>query len=391
MITKVIGEQPFQVLATNFSISPSNEGYTLQISADGINFSNLFQVGANVTRMVTGAANGSYYRLLGNNSEVSVNWSRQCSTGGGDVDLSNYYTKSETDEAIANAIEDIEPVDLSNYYNKSQTDQAISSATQNFVTSAQVETQIVSKNYITSGDAKTQIESYNYITSADTVDFVTSAVTDEINEHLDSVEEVTSIALNELNDKLDEIDLSNYVTKDIIEESEQVTAGALNNVYEWVENVEQEVNNRQVILVSGQNIKTIDNQSILGSWNLTITPDLSAYWTSAQTKNNIDGSLADVGIIVTDPDSGSEVIINVSDLKTKVDRNEVVVSTALNEVHQDIVELSGATANMVTSDYGSGNTVSSIWRGTQAEYDTLTQSGSTANPNTFYIITNSNS
>ena len=76
------GEQPFQVLATNFSIGPSSEGYTLQISADGNNYSDLFAVGANTTRMVTGVANGSYYRLSGNNSEVTVNWQTQCSDGG---------------------------------------------------------------------------------------------------------------------------------------------------------------------------------------------------------------------------------------------------------------------------------------------------------------------
>lgn len=76
------GEAPFQVLATNFSIGPSQEGYTLQISADGRNFSDLFTVPANTTRMVTSVANGSTYRLKGNNSAVVVNWERQCSDGG---------------------------------------------------------------------------------------------------------------------------------------------------------------------------------------------------------------------------------------------------------------------------------------------------------------------
>lgn len=82
MIHKIQGEQPFQVLASNFSIGPSNEGYTLQISSDGKNYSDLFSVGANVTRMVTGVANGSFYRLSGNASEVAINWREQCSDGG---------------------------------------------------------------------------------------------------------------------------------------------------------------------------------------------------------------------------------------------------------------------------------------------------------------------
>ena len=78
----ITGEAPFQVLATNFSISPSNEGYTLQISADGTNYSDLFAVGSDTTRMVTGVSNGSYFRLKGNESTVVVNWVTQCSDGG---------------------------------------------------------------------------------------------------------------------------------------------------------------------------------------------------------------------------------------------------------------------------------------------------------------------
>lgn len=84
MRIKINREQPFQVLATNFSIGPSSSGYDLQISADGVNFTTLFSVGANVTRMVTGVANGSTYRLEGNTDEdVIVNWTRQCDDGQG--------------------------------------------------------------------------------------------------------------------------------------------------------------------------------------------------------------------------------------------------------------------------------------------------------------------
>lgn len=82
MTYQIQGEQPFQILATNFSIGPSENGYTLQISADGKNYSDLFSVGANVTRMVTGVSSGSYYRLKNNTGKVAVNWERQCNDGG---------------------------------------------------------------------------------------------------------------------------------------------------------------------------------------------------------------------------------------------------------------------------------------------------------------------
>ena len=83
MLQQIKGEQPFQVLNNAFSISPSNEGYQLQISSDGFNYTTLFSVGPNVTRLVTGVAAGSYYRLLGNNSDVVINWRKSCSGGEG--------------------------------------------------------------------------------------------------------------------------------------------------------------------------------------------------------------------------------------------------------------------------------------------------------------------
>lgn len=91
MLQHVNGEAPFQVLTGAFSVSPSNEGYDLQISSDGVNYSTLFSVGAGVTRLITGVASGSYYRLLGNETEVIVNWNRSCNDGGGSGSGSTPY------------------------------------------------------------------------------------------------------------------------------------------------------------------------------------------------------------------------------------------------------------------------------------------------------------
>lgn len=94
-------EQPFQVLATNFSIGPSSSGYELEISADGVNYTSLFTVGANVTRMVTGVANGSYYRLAGNTDEdVVVNWRTQCNDGGQGGGGGQYILPPATEQTL---------------------------------------------------------------------------------------------------------------------------------------------------------------------------------------------------------------------------------------------------------------------------------------------------
>lgn len=271
MITKVTGEQPFQVLATNFSISPSQQGYTLQISADGVNYSNLFAVSPNVTRMVSGVANGSYYRLSGNTSEVVINWSRQCSTGGGDADLTNYWTSAQTQDAIDEAVSGI-TVDLSDYYTSAQTDSQIQNAVADFVTSGDVQTQITSavtaienelseaervtsealnelndkiieisgqtvdlSDYYTSAQTDTQIA--NAIAAIDLGDYATSGDIQTINERINTKDEVISIALNELHEQIGAIDLSDYATsgavqalEDELSQAEQVTSTALNDI-----------------------------------------------------------------------------------------------------------------------------------------------------------------
>ena len=95
MLTKVHGSDSFQVLTSSFSISPSEQGYVLNISANGKDFSPLFTVGAGVTRLVTGMASGSYYKLVGNESDVVVNWVRTCVTEGGSGGSGATYTAGD--------------------------------------------------------------------------------------------------------------------------------------------------------------------------------------------------------------------------------------------------------------------------------------------------------
>lgn len=83
MIYNISGEQPFQVLSDSFSVSPSESGYNLYLSADGVNYSQFAAVASGVTRQFTGMNNGNYYILSGNTSDVQVNWNRDCRGGGG--------------------------------------------------------------------------------------------------------------------------------------------------------------------------------------------------------------------------------------------------------------------------------------------------------------------
>lgn len=74
-IIKVKNEQVFQVEATNFAISPSASGYTLNYSADGEHFTAWNDVvPADTTQVVACGAVGMYYKLVGNTSEVVVTY-----------------------------------------------------------------------------------------------------------------------------------------------------------------------------------------------------------------------------------------------------------------------------------------------------------------------------
>lgn len=69
-------------------------------------------------------ADGKYWKLGNNLSNMS--WAEF--SGGTGGNLSNYYTRSETDSEIQIAISNIPPTDLSNYLNSSQTYDLVSNA-----------------------------------------------------------------------------------------------------------------------------------------------------------------------------------------------------------------------------------------------------------------------
>ena len=89
MIYNISGEQPFQVLSDSFSVSPSQSGYDLYLSADGFNYSRFATVASGTTKQFTGMNNGNYYILSGNTSEVKANWERDCGGGGGAAGVSS--------------------------------------------------------------------------------------------------------------------------------------------------------------------------------------------------------------------------------------------------------------------------------------------------------------
>ena len=71
----VSGSTPFQVLAHSCVISPSAQGYTLNYSSDGENFTAWDEATpANENLIVNGLAYGTYLCLSGNTDNVVVNY-----------------------------------------------------------------------------------------------------------------------------------------------------------------------------------------------------------------------------------------------------------------------------------------------------------------------------
>lgn len=72
---KITGEQPFQVLAHSFAVSSSEDGYTLEYSANGVDYTEWDEATpANETLVVNGIAKMMYFRLKGNTSEVDITY-----------------------------------------------------------------------------------------------------------------------------------------------------------------------------------------------------------------------------------------------------------------------------------------------------------------------------
>lgn len=389
MITKIMGEAPFQVLTNNFSISPSNEGYTLQISADGKNYSNLFQVGANVTRLVTGVAANSYYRLLGNNSEVSINWMKTCVTEGGgsgsgvtpeevqaqiDSALTPYWDSADTKDYVDEAISGVS-IDLSDYYTSAQTESAITMAVSGKADAQNVtaresggvvywvptwnEQGVITgdrdayfkKPFSINGVAQTNfliaqnsnlrpiyapeapgnvgeilVSSGNGAPVWSAVTFPSQEDFNFISGRVQTNEEVVSEALNDLNDRIEEISGN---TGGSTEDIELPIAAAINEVRD------------------------------------TFNTKLSQQYYKKQEVNDIAARKMEAGQVNEQIVSYVDPLIE--EVYDTIEDKELPVSAAINELNEKKVE---------------GINVKAIWAGSQIDYDAIV----TKDPDTLYII-----
>ena len=200
-------------------------------------------------------------------------------------DLTNYYTKSETEQYVQG--------ELADYYDKGETDGLLNN---------KVDTSTLVNDY------------YNKNTVDNLLD--TKADTSDLNNYYDKTQ--TDTLLNQkadasdlnnyydkgetdglLNNKVDTSTLVNdYYNKNTVDNllDAKVDTSDLNNYYNKTQTDTllnqkantSDLNNKQDTLVSGTNIKTINNESILGSGNIDIQgggTQVQANWNETDTSD----------------------------------------------------------------------------------------------------------
>lgn len=116
--------------------------------------------------------------------------------------------------------------------------------------------------------------------------------------------------------------------------------------------------------------------------NTVHSDDLDGYVTSADTTNFITSAYVADQHFLTSADTANYVTSG--QVETQITGKHYVTSSDLSGYYtsaQTQSAITAATQNMVTS-----TTITTMWKGTQAEYDTLTNSGATADSGTFYVV-----
>ena len=279
------------------------------------------------------------------------------------IDLSDYvdidtYNKKET--AIVNALTDLNEnkADKATTYTKTQVDQAIDDALADISSdlsdleenkqdklTAGTNISIDANNVISASGAAAQIQSDWNQTDSSSVDYIKNKPT------IPTVPTNVSAFTNDAGYLTQHQSLANYYTKTEVDaelsNQEEVVSQALNSLADSISNVElttsQALNtldiNKQDKLTAGSNI-TIENNVISAT-----TPSLTNYYTKSET----DNTFVD---------------------KETFDTKEEVISTALNELNANKQDVLTAGANItiqnnvISATGGGGTQVQSDWNQT---------------------------
>ena len=296
------------------------------------------------------------------------------------ADKSDTYTKTQVDSAISTAVENI---DLTDYATKAELSTVATTgdyndlsnkptipSLENYYTKTEVDDELATKQ-----DASTAFSGdYDDLTNKPTIPTVptnVSAFTNDagyLTQHQSLAEYYTKTQVDTA--------LAGKVSQTEFDTKEEVISNALNDLE----------SDKQDTLVSGTNIKTINNESILGSGNITISgggTQEQADWNQSDSsavdfiKNkptipvvptNVSSFVNDVGYLTQHQSLENYYTKTESDTKyltkTEYDTDEEVISKALNKLDDDKQDKLTAGTNITIQ-----NNVISASGGTQVQAD----------------------
>lgn len=405
------GKQPISIPLTDI-FNPNN--YYTKTDADGL-FATQVVVNQEIAARIAG--DNALNTALGAKADKSDTYTKEQTDQAIDdalanIDLSDYvdidtYNKKET--AIVNALTDLNEnkADKATTYTKTQVDQAIDDALADISSdlsdleenkqdklTAGTNISIDANNVISASGAAAQIQSDWNQTDSSSVDYIknkptiptvptnVSAFTNDAGyltqhqslanyytktetdntfvdkETFDTKEEVISTALNVLNEnKADkattytkaEVDAEIETLEDAIENGQETTSQALNDLSTTISNVEsvtsQSLNNlnsiKQDKLTAGSNI-TIENNVISAT-----APSLTNYYTKTETDNTfVDKSTFDT----------KEEVISTALNELDANKQDVLTAGANITIQNNVISATGGGAAQVQSDWNQTNT-----------------------------------
>lgn len=269
------------VLSFNISYSVTDESYS-----DGL-FNN------------TIAGNTNYYISLNNSGENDYYTKEEIDqkldeiTVGGEIDLSNYYKKSEVDNLLNDKANKSELTDkqdtlISGVNVKTINNQSILGSGNIEIQASTGETDL--SNYYTKEECNSTFATISQMENKVDKEEGKSLIDDEEIARLATLNNYDDTAINEQIATLNssKLDVSTYTT----DKANFAT--------------KTELNEKQNTLISGENIKTINGNSILGSGDITITGggdiDLSNYYNKGEVDTKLDAKL-DVTAYTTDKET----------------------------------------------------------------------------------------
>lgn len=164
--------------------------------------------------------------------------------GGAGIDFNNYYTKAQVDELIDNV-----EVDLTDYYTKSEVNELLEN----------VDADVDLSNYYNKGEVDILIDN----SEQDIKDYVGTELNSQLGKYVTQTD--MAIADNKLQQQIDNLPIPKY-TSELINDSDFINSDYLKDYVTTAQ-----LDTKQNVLVSGESIKTINGENLLGEGNIEIS------------------------------------------------------------------------------------------------------------------------